>query len=96
MRRTKTYSLKEALQLYIEALKMQSKLQDSSVVNAWESVVGEVLAKMTEKIFMKDKKLFVRMYSSIAKNELILHKQQIINKLNAKAKADVVKDIIFM
>ncbi len=96
MRRTKTEPLKEVLKAYIEAMKMQSKLQETSIVNSWEKVVGSVFSKMTEQIFIRNKKLFVKINSSIARNELMLGKHLLIKNLNKVTGSDTITDIVFL
>ncbi|MBC7653163.1 MAG: DUF721 domain-containing protein, partial [Oligoflexus sp.] len=50
----------------------------------------------TKEIFIRDKKLFVRIESSVVKNELTIMRQQIITNLNEKAGVVVVREIIFL
>ncbi|HEX7365731.1 MAG TPA: DciA family protein [Pelobium sp.] len=47
-------------------------------------------------MFIREKKLFVRIESSVIKNELVMMRAQIIANLNDKAGADVVSEIVFL
>lgn len=94
MKRTKTYPLKELLQEYIRTMKMQTKFNEAKVINEWENIVGKVISKMTQEIFIHNKKLFVRLNSSIAKNELMMIKEALKDRINRENK--VIEDIVFL
>lgn len=94
MKRTKTYPLKDLLQEYIKTMKMQTRLNEAKVINEWENIVGKAIGRMTQEIFIRNKKLFVRLNSSIAKNELMMIKDALKSKINENQK--VIDDIIFL
>lgn len=95
MKKTNTQTLGEAIQEYIKALKIGAQIQEASVVNYWSELLGPLFAKATTNIYFKDGKLFVSLNSSVIRNELLMMKSQIIEKLNKRAGTNVVKDIIF-
>lgn len=94
MKRTKTYPLKDLLQEYIKTMKMQTRLNEAKVINEWENIVGKAIGRMTQEIFIRNKKLFVRLNSSIAKNELMMIKDALKSKINENQK--VIDDIVFL
>jgi hypothetical protein len=94
MKRHETVTLKEALALYIEGLKIRSKLDEVGLVSSWEQVVGKTVARATKNIYIHDRKLFVFLNSSVIRNELTLIKEPLINRLNQLAKSDLIDDII--
>lgn len=96
MKRTKTHTIKDALQQYIKTMRMQNKLNEAGVVSSWENTVGTVINNMTKEIFINNKKLFVRLNSSIAKQELMAIKNQLINELNRKAGDKVINELVFL
>lgn len=95
MRRSKTISLAEALDDYIKEMNLGGKLSEVSVINSWEEIVGKAISTRTTKIFIKDHVLYVHLNSSVVRNELLMLREAIKEKLNNKAGSEVIKDIIF-
>jgi predicted nucleic acid-binding Zn ribbon protein len=93
MRRSKTISLAEALNDYIREMNLGEKLSEVGVINSWEEIVGKAISSRTTKIFIKDHILHVHLNSSVVRNELLMLRENIIEKLNAKAGREVIKDI---
>jgi len=95
MRRSKTISLGEALKDYIKEMNFGDKLDEAGVINSWEEIVGKAISSRTSRIYFKDHVLFVHLNSSVVRNELLMLRQAIKEKLNEKAGSEVVRDIIF-
>lgn len=96
MKRSNTQPLKEVLQEYVKALKMNQKLKEVSIVTNWENMVGRTISRATKDIYIKDRKLFVVLNSSVIRHELTLIKLPLMNRLNEEAKTEVITDIVFM
>jgi hypothetical protein len=94
MRRSKTISLAEAVNDYIKEMNLGGKLSEVSVINSWEEIVGKAISSRTTKIYIKDHILYVNLNSSVVRNELLMLREAIREKLNTKAGSEVVKDII--
>ncbi|HPY66725.1 MAG TPA: DUF721 domain-containing protein [Bacteroidales bacterium] len=94
MRRSKTISLAEALQDYINEMKLGDKLSEVGLINSWEEVVGRAISSRTKKIFIKDHILYVQLSSSVVRNELLMLRNALRDKLNEKAGREVIKDIV--
>lgn len=95
MRRSKTISLAEAMQDYIREMNLGEKLREAGLINSWEETVGKAIASRTKKIFIKDKVLHVHLSSSVARSELLMLRQALLEKLNEKAGDEVIRDIVF-
>jgi hypothetical protein len=96
MKRSSTQPLKEVIQEYLDALKMNSKLKEVSLISNWENMVGRTVARATKDIYIKDKKLFVVLKSSVVRNELALIKEPLIRRMNEEAKAEVIVDLVLL
>ncbi len=94
MRRSKTISIAEAVKDYIREMNLGGKLDEVTVINSWEDIVGKAISSRTTKIYIKDKILFVHLNSSVVRNELLMLREAIREKLNEKAGNEVIKDII--
>ncbi|MCU0408073.1 MAG: DUF721 domain-containing protein [Bacteroidales bacterium] len=94
MRRSKTVTLAEALKDYIREMNFTGKLMEADVVNSWEEIVGKAIGARTSKIYFRDHKLYVHLTSSVVRNELLMLRESLRAKINEKAGAEVVKEII--
>jgi predicted nucleic acid-binding Zn ribbon protein len=94
MRRKNTQKLGDVVQKYLEALDIDGKLKEVRLIKSWESVVGKMISNKTNNIFIKDKKLFVYLNSSIARNELSMVKDDLVKRLNQQAGGEVIEDIV--
>jgi predicted nucleic acid-binding Zn ribbon protein len=95
MRRNKTISLAEAIKDYIREMNLEGKLSEIGIINSWEECVGKAISSRTTKIYIKDHILFVHFNSSVVRNELLMLRQALKDKLNEKAGTEVIKDIVF-
>jgi predicted nucleic acid-binding Zn ribbon protein len=95
MRRSKTISLAEAVNDYIREMNLGGKLSEVTVINSWEEIVGKAISSRTTKIFIRDHILYVHLSSSVVRNELLMLREAIREKLNGKAGSEVIKDIVF-
>ena len=94
--RSNDKSLKEAIEQMLQVYKIKRRFDETGVIAAWPELVGKSVANRTKELFIHDKKLFLRIESSVIKNELILMRSQIINKINEDAKAILLEDIVFL
>ena len=96
MRKANDKSLKEAIEQMLNVYKIKRRYDETAIVSAWPDLVGKSVANRTKELFIKDKKLFLRIESSVIKNELVMMRQQIIKKINEYAKTELVADIVFL
>ena len=94
MRRSKTISLAEAIKDYIQEMNIGGKLSEVGVINSWEEIVGKAISSRTSKIYIKDRILYVHLNSSVVRNELLMLRETLKEKLNEKAGSEVIKDIV--
>jgi predicted nucleic acid-binding Zn ribbon protein len=95
MRRSKTISLAEALRDYIREMNLEGKLMEINLINSWEEIVGKTISSRTSKIYIKDHILYVHLDSSVARNELMMLREELKDKLNQRAGSKVIADIVF-
>jgi hypothetical protein len=96
MRKANDKSLKEAIEQMLQVYKIKRRYDETSIVAHWPELVGKSVANRTKELFIHDKKLFIRIESSVIKNELMLMRTQIIGKINEDAKGVLVEEIIFL
>ena len=94
MRRSKTVTLAEALKDYIREMNFTEKLGEADLLNSWEEIVGKAISSRTTRIYIKDKILYVHLNSSVVRNELIMLREALKDKLNSKTGREVIREII--
>ena len=94
MRRSKTITLGEAIKDYIREMNLESKLMEINVLSEWEAAVGKAISSRTSKVLIKNQILYVKLNSSVARNELLMLKEALREKLNEQAGKEIIKDIV--
>lgn len=95
MRRANTRTISEVLKEYVEAFKLQGKLGEVKIINGWPDVVGERIAARTKEIKIFNRKLYVKIQSSIIRQELFMIRTELVKRLNEKAGDNVIDDLAF-
>lgn len=96
MRKANDKSIKEAIEQMLLVYKIKRRFDETAIIASWPQLVGKSVANRTKELFIHDKKLFLRIESSVIKNELMLMRTQIINKINEEAKSLLIEEIIFL
>ncbi len=96
MRKPNDITLKEAISKMLNAYRLKGRYDETGIVAYWPEIMGSAVANRTTQIYVNQKKLFVRIESSVIKNELLMVKRGIIDKLNERAGALVIQDIVFL
>ncbi len=94
MKRTNTRQIGEVLREYIDSMDMGRKLKESRLEKIWEEIIGKNAASLTRKIFIKKDVLYVYLNSSVLRNELLMMRETVIERINEKLGEELVKKII--
>lgn len=95
MRKSNTQPLGAVLREYIRSMNMEKKLKELDVVASWESVLGKTIAHYTRNVRLANKILYVEISSSVVKNELVMMRDTIKQRLNEEAGEEMVEKIVF-
>jgi predicted nucleic acid-binding Zn ribbon protein len=96
MKRNDFLPLKEVLKNVLNEERFKGKLDERKLIEHWSNIVGEIILKETKQIYIKNRKLFVKIDSPFAKNDLIYRRKELTKKLNTHVDASVIDDIIFL
>jgi predicted nucleic acid-binding Zn ribbon protein len=88
--------IKDVLKELVDTYRLEGKLNEVKAIHSWEKVVGEMIARHTKDLYIKNGKLFVKIDSPALKNELSFSTSTIIENLNAEAGTKVIEDVIFL
>lgn len=89
-------SLRSAFQDLLKDYNLEDKYDKALIIDTWSKIVGEPVANRTEKIFVKDRKLFVQLNSAPLRHELSLSKDKIIERLASELGRKIVEDVVFL
>ncbi len=87
--------LKEIIDKFLKAYAWDGKMKEMDLVAAWPELMGIAVANRTKEIRIQNKKLYLTIDSSVMREELLLGKQIIIDRLNEYAGQEIVNDIWF-
>lgn len=87
--------LKEVLDRWLKAYGLDGKMKELDVIEAWPELMGVAVANRTEEIKIKNKKLILKMGSSVMRDELLHGKSIIIERINDHAGFEMIDDVWF-
>lgn len=94
MRRSKTITIAEAITDYIKEMNLGEKLNEASVINSWEEIVGKAISSRTSRVCIKDHVLYVYLKSSVVRNELFMLREALKERINGKMGEEVIREIV--
>jgi predicted nucleic acid-binding Zn ribbon protein len=93
-KKSNEYTLKEALEDFLNIYRMNGKINETRIIQAWEKVCGPMISRHTENLYIKNQTLFVKVDTAALKNELSFAKTKLLQALNAAVKEEVIKEIV--
>jgi len=94
-RKSNQQSLGEVIREMLSSYRLEVKLKQARLLEAWPEVVGEMITKYTRDIYFKRTRLYVKIDSPALRNELSYSKSKIIDSLNDIVGEEIVTDIVF-
>jgi predicted nucleic acid-binding Zn ribbon protein len=94
MRKSNEKPLKAAIEEFLDSFHLRDKLNETKVIQSWEKVVGEMVAKNTSRLHIRNRVLFVKVNSAALRNELLFARQKIILALNKEVGKTVIDEIV--
>ena len=88
--------LADAFQDLLKAYRLEDTYQEKLLVSSWPTLVGKTIADRTSNVYIKDKKLMVKITSGPVKKELQLNKSKVIALIESQIGKGIVDDVIFL
>jgi predicted nucleic acid-binding Zn ribbon protein len=73
----------------------REKIDAVRAVEAWAYLAGPPINKVTEKVWVKSRKLFVQLSSAAWRQQLHMQRGDWCRRLNAELEGEVIDEIIF-
>ena len=87
--------LGHSLSKLLRSLGIETKVKQHEAILNWPKIVGESISNVTAADKVVDGILFIRVSSSVWRNELIYMKQDILERINISVGRKVIREIRF-
>jgi predicted nucleic acid-binding Zn ribbon protein len=94
MRKSNTQPIEKVIREYLREMNIDQKLKEVGIVSQWEKLMGKTVAVRTSQIYIRNHILYIHVTSSVLKNELLMMRQAIIEKINEEAGERIVEQIV--
>lgn len=84
------------LRKYLKEIGVEKPVKRYEALSLWGSVVGKRISDVTEPVRIADGKIFIKVKSDPWRNELLYHKQRIINDINQRLESKMITDIVLI
>jgi len=93
MRKSNEILLKDAIEAFLKKNNLESKLNETKIITAWEIVTGKLISRHTTQLQVKGRVLYIKVDSAALREELTYQRSKLVKKLNKAAEIDVIDDI---
>ena len=94
MRKSHTQPIENVIREFLKEMNIDQKLKEVGIVSQWEKLMGKTVAVRTSQIFIRNRILYIHVTSSVLKNELLMMRQEILEKINEEAGERIVEQIV--
>lgn len=94
-RKSNEMPIKEAIDRLLKVYKLDAKMVEMDAVKCWEELMGPAVAKRTREIYINKKTLYLKIDSAPLKEELVMNKSLLVQRLNERMGKVVIEDVYF-
>jgi hypothetical protein len=93
-RQREFHAIKDLMQEVFKENKLEKGMQQISVKEAWGKLMGNGIVSYTNNVTLKGKTLYVKLSSSVLREELSYGKEKIIALMNEELGDDLISKIV--
>ena len=93
-KRDNTQKLSSIIDKVINKNNLRHKIDQLNIIDIWRDIIGENIHKYVKEEKVKDYTLYIKLKSSVVRNEISYNKSGIIEKINKKIGKQAIKEII--
>lgn len=93
-KRDNTQKLSSIINKVINKNNLRHKIDQLSIIDIWRDIIGENIQKYVKEEKVKDYTLYIKLKSSVVRNEISYNKSRIIEKINKKIGKQAIKEIV--
>ena len=94
MKRGEIKSIADLVRLTCREEGLETPLNEYRLIQAWSQVLGSAVQKYTKELKIYNQVLFVKVTSSVLRQELLINRKSLVKRLNDHVKAQVITDIV--
>ncbi|MFD2200010.1 DUF721 domain-containing protein [Shivajiella indica] len=95
-RKKEVAPLQEAFEELLKAYRLKDKFDERMVIQAWPELMGKTVSSRTNSLFVKEKKLFVKISSGPVKNELSMNRSKVLDLIENRFGKGVINEVVFL
>jgi predicted nucleic acid-binding Zn ribbon protein len=96
MKRNKAEQVGDVVRMLLRQQGLEGPLNEYRLIQSWTDVLGKPIERYTRDLYIRGQTLYVRLSSSVLKNELVMQRSMLVQNLNAAVGAQVITDIRFV
>jgi hypothetical protein len=85
--------MKVAIDQYLKALGVDRKVLETAVLEKWGELMGDAVNQRTESKEIRDEILYLKINSSVMRNELFQMRSVIVKRMNEAAGFPMIKEV---
>ncbi|MFN5379479.1 MAG: DUF721 domain-containing protein [Bacteroidota bacterium] len=89
-------NIKQALDQYMKRFGLQRKVEEIKLVQLWPEIAGEFIARNTSDLQVRDRRLIIRVNSSVIKHQLLISRDTIIQRVNQFMEQEYINDLVLL
>jgi predicted nucleic acid-binding Zn ribbon protein len=93
-RKKEAAPLEAAFNELLKAYRLEDKFKEKLLISSWGEIVGKTISDRTTSVFIKDKKLFVKLSSGPIKKELMLNRSKVLILIEERVGKGVVEELV--
>ena len=95
-RENDSFSMKELMNSFIKKSNLKKGFQKIHIEEAWHKLMGAGVASYTDEVKLQNGTLFVRLRSSVLREELSYGKEKIVKMINEEMGEEIVKRLMLV
>ncbi len=89
-------TMKQAIQEMLHAYKLQGRMDELKLMDAWAKVTGPMVQNRTKELSIRNKVLYVKLESAALREELSYSREKLIQRLNEETGLTVINQVVFI
>ena len=95
MKKQDALPIGEIIAQFISEKNIGQKLDETQIMRLWPKIAGETVNAYTQSMYVHNRTLYVRLSSAVLRNELMMLRSELLNRLNSEIGHPVIDNIIF-
>lgn len=93
-RKASTTTMKDAVYELLNNYKIKNKYDEAHIIQVWGDLMGKEVASRTEEVYIKNQTIFIKVSSPPLRNELLMQKTSILDRVNQNLGEEKLKEIV--